>query len=267
LHIEWCPEILRGVDVPPDNRLFPELSNDSGFKEIQEIQEDLRYAEVLSVKDGIRKVGTYHIRNTHLMEDISFLTNNNLVFLPILECKPVSGFAHRFYDPEPNEPRDMFVVIAKKYSHARVFREAFLRDDHSLVGMMLGYPKCCIDFFKSTWSDIIDPVWQWGYNSPHKVLDKNRIQVSGYPECNMLLRYFGLRTVPHIVCSSTCKGTKKFSEKLSKYYSHYDELLELLSQDITWENYKGEAMVTFPGFMGIGNSTPYKDKLVIEWRL
>jgi len=267
LSVEWCPEILKDVDVPPDNRLFPELSNISGLDEIKEIQSELHYAEILSVRDDIRKVATYHIRNTNLMEDISFITDNDLVFLPILECKPVNGFAHRFYDPEPNQPRDLFVVVAKKFSHARVFRDAFLKNDHSLVGMMLGYPKCCINFFKSTWSHIIDPVWQWAYNSPHKVLGKNRIEVTGYPECNILLRYFGLKTVPHIICSSTCKVSKKLSEKFSKYCPSYDRLIDILSQNMTWDNYRGEAMVFFPGFMGIGNSTPYANRMVIEWHL
>ena len=265
--IEWCPNVIPNIDVPPDNRIIPELGNEKIIKHLNSIQSDFFRSELKSVISDIRRAGTIHIHSSSMMVNLNNIIDNGLIFLPILECSSVEGFAHKFYEPKQGEPRDVFGVMTKKLSHARAFREAFNSNDHDFVGRMLGYPTCCINFFKNTWSYIIDPVWQWAYNSPHKVIDSNTVEVTGYPECNMLLRYFNLRTTPHIVCSSKCESSRKLAMKLKPLTPTFDSLIDILSKDMIWDGYKGEAVVKTDGFMGIGNSTPYSQKLVIKWSL
>lgn len=207
-----------------------------------------------------------HIRSNSLMDDMNLIHENDLVFLPILKCAPVSGFAHRFYEVQPGEPYDVFGVIAKKHSHAEAFRKAFKENDHRTVGRLLGYPECCITFFEKTWPHVVDPFWEYALNGTGKN-DGDVLEITGYPECNLILRYFGLRVAPHIYCSPKCESTKKWAGGFLRHIPHRKELLELLSLPMTWDNYMGVVTIRTPWFIGVANSTPYRRRKIVRWAL
>ena len=266
----WNSSFYRDVEIEPISRIVPAIGSGIDKRELELIGSYIHKGEVKSVIEGIRPTATMHVKSNRLMEDLDMIASNGLYFLPILKCKPVSGFAHRFYDPEPGKPMDVFGVVARNLSRAKLFRKAFYKDDHRTVGRLLGYPDCCIDFFCRTWGAnprIIDPYLQYAINGDYKIVDSNTIEISGLPETNMMLRYFNIRTAPHIYCKPNCKGTIDISEQFKDLIpkSQWHDLITILDQDMEWNNLKGMVEIHANGFIGIANSTAYIDKKVIRW--
>jgi len=68
--------------------------------------------------------------------------------------------------------------------------------DDDQVGQLLGFPQCCREFFAREWI-------------ARQSTDTTRAMatVEGPWETNILLRWLGVRLVPHLPCSATCEAT------------------------------------------------------------
>ena len=204
------------------------------------------------------------------MTELQSIADNNLFFEPILGCRPINGFSHRFYKPEPGQSMDVFGAISTSRNHARLLKKAYLQKNHKIVGKLLGYPECCVDFFIKTWGAkpmIIDPIWQYALNGKHKVMDSHTLEITGDPKTNILMRYFNLRSTPHICCKPDCKETIEFTDIFEQVTPKkvWSEAMTIIDQDTEWNNLKGIVEVHTDDFIGIANSTTYKDKKVIRW--
>jgi hypothetical protein len=111
---------------------------------------------------------------------------------------------------ERNSPKEgkFFVYFSMDEDRAELakFYEA-IRNDEKL-GEMLGYPKCCIKFYKDN------------YKEAFKIGDEYSLftiaNSNGFPfQTNYMLRFFGISLMSHFPCSFTCsesyeEGTAKF---------------------------------------------------------
>jgi len=249
-------------DVMPVSRVVWKLKTDLDRKIFDEIRRDCWLSELKTVSEGYRKCATTHLRSESVKEDLEFLESLDLYFLPIRKCRRVQGFAHRFYDPKPNEPYDVYGVVSRDLRYAREFKRASQPPiDNSVIGRLLGYPKCCIKFFNEVWYRSYDPIWVIAERTRGRLKKGNEIYIKDfYPEANILLRYFGVRAVPHLVCSFRCKKSKQFSRNFLQFVKHKKILMEILSSPMIWDCYKGVAIVTTNWFVGIANSMPYAQK-------
>ena len=245
-------------DVEPKTKIAWRENVTGEDKEIlRSIIRDLWMAELRSVREGDRKCTTFHINSDRAMEDLKTIEDLRLVFVPIRKAAQFAGFAHKFSDPEPNNPYTLYGAVAKKYEDAEKFRDA--GSNHKIIGDLLGYPGCCIESFNKYWvRGEIDPLYIAAMNTEGaKKKGKYELEVEGYPECNILLRYFGFRCVPNLVCNYQCEGSKEFAKMFLKHVKHKKELLEILSMDCEWSCLKGIAIVKHPLFVGISNSMTY----------
>lgn len=263
-------EELIAVNLEPTTRILWNYDH-LNLKDLSlEIAREVYTAELTTVAEGLRKCATTHIRSEWFYEDLSVLADMGLIFIPLRKCKRIQGFANLFYDPEPNQPFDIFGIVSRSMEDAEKWKKAFYGSDHKTMGKLLGYPECCIEFFCKTFPHEYDPVWSAGINTKHILCAENNQKLlmleEMYPECNMMLRYFGLRAIPHLPCSFTCRESIDLAEMFLGYISQKNLLLDFLESGIMWDAWKGMAIIKTPYFVGAVNTVPYKEKHIIEYK-
>lgn len=77
-----------------------------------------------------------------------------------------------------------------------VWLEAWASSDDDTIGQLLNFPRCCRDFFRREWVE----------RGARDVVPAMRT-VDGPWEANILLRWMGVRLVPHLPCSGDCAAT------------------------------------------------------------
>lgn len=169
-----------------------------------------------------------------------------------------NGFAHAY--PEGNE---MAVVLMATQEH-------IVEDPYP--ESWFGYPLCCHEFFCAHFPRIIDPVWQWaesdlgnsvmaiGAGGPS--IREKHVDYTGV--ANPCLRYIGVRWVPWIPCSPNCAKTldlgNGWGELLRYNKVDTDQLFALLNARMTWDVYRGQAIVTTPWFRVVTPSVPTRSR-------
>lgn len=123
---------------------------------------------------------------------------------------------------------------------AAAWREAWQSQDDEKIGSLLGYPECCRRFFSETWGKgQTDPVPEGTVKSI---------------ECNTMLRWLGLRLVPHLPCRVDCaasveqgRGFAALGEQLG-FHQAVEWMRELLALPLTYSSLHGIGTVVTPVF-------------------
>lgn len=221
-------------------------------------------AEYQMVRNGLREANVFHMSPRNFDEQIEKITNDGLVFLPILRSKVYSGFSHRHYPVDRLDDNTfVFGVVAESLDTAKRFKDASLSGDHVTQGLMLGYPECCTRFFTKVWkSGSLDPCYESFMNTSGDV----------DPRLNVMLRYFGIKIIPFFPCSFNCERAIEVSgvwELVMKCIDPdiTDFILSMLSKPLDWDLYKGIIEVDTPLFRGIVNGYYTEERKVIRWRV
>lgn len=242
--------------------------------------EKVYYAlELQTVIHGIRRATTRHVRPEELDYFVRELARMGLYFLPIHRVGVYKGFAHTMPPVEDGKPYTFYGVVAKRLEDAELFYDCHkpgdAKIDHSTIGDLLGYPKCCQEFFNTVWaSGYIDPVWQQAERlsdeyiktkTETKIVVKDNI----YHELSPMLRYIGVRFVPHIPCSLGCEHSAQMVKDWVQLARDLkldgtDDLINLLHMPISWDALKGIAVIRTPLFKVTTNSVACYPKYVVE---
>jgi hypothetical protein len=138
---------------------------------------------------------------------------------------------------------------------------AHANNDELGIGELLGYPKCCSEFYKRTW---VDEAWR------DSTYPMSLGGAEGPVEANILLRWLGIRFVRHLPCSFTCEETVrvgKENEALGISLGFTQEMAwmrELLSWNVQWSSLHGVAEITTPCFKISTNTDPLAEKVVVQ---
>lgn len=231
---------------------------------LDRIRETYNAAELATVLADMRRVFVYHVNSNNFEGSYEFLRKNNLVYFPTNKSGVYNGFSHKHQPVEQGKPYMLYGAAVKSddLEAGEIFSEASAGNtNHGDIGDLLGYPRCCIDFFNETWnSESIDPIYESAINTDDaEINDEDEVTVKCHPHCNNMLRYFGLRITPHLPCSMTCESTIKWGEEWVDIMRQIDNVatdwaLELLSMPNTWNCLKGVAIIENPIFRGITNS-------------
>lgn len=154
-------------------------------------------------------------------------------------------------------------------------REKNIFHGEYLIGRALGYPDCCARSFTQIWikSGYIDTTWQQALNTVYPTKQNEDIDINGewwnftqtdtthlelsedtpiWP--SNLLRWAGLKIVPHLPCSFDCKHSKRIAMEnmaIATKYGYgdlYNKLYNMLDWDITWSAQYGIATIETPVF-------------------
>lgn len=239
-------------------RVIPKLRNEEWPNKLGQISQLYQETEYQMVKKKFRVAAALQINQDNFQNFLDKINKDGLIFTQIRKVR--TGDFYLLQPAEPGKPFSWYGCLARTYKDGQEFKEADLKNDHKVIGQMLGYPDCCIDYFKENFPKNCDPIW---VNLEGKI--------KGYPECNMLLRYFGVKIVSHFSCSPTCEATKEIGKTWFKVMQTVDkdlanQLYNLLAGSITWNSYHEVAQVETPYFVALSNTSPILEKpRIIIW--
>lgn len=272
-------ELLEDIDVYPFTRVIynSKKESDEWAPKIRRAGSLYNTSEFEMVSMGYRKAGTMHISPQTYDIEIEKIIRNKMAWLPIIRTKNYEGFSHKHFPTNRNDMNSsVYGVMSKDIKTAEQFKEASNKRpvDHDSIGELLGFPKCCIDFFNKEWrKGFIDPIWQAAKRTKNvEFRSKNHVVLKKiYPEAVQVFRYIGIRITSHLTCSFDCEKTKEVGAKWLECQRKIDpeaaeNLLEILSLPFKWSVKWGIAIVQTPHFKIITNSVPSRCKYIVEFK-
>jgi hypothetical protein len=200
-----------------------------------------RDAEVASVAAGLRDACLAHVRPAEMAQAWRKAREAGLVLLPVATLATSKTFVHRATltmvnvpappgeaareatapssgsdsEPERAGAWTYRVVISRTPTDARRMQAALADTRSTDIARLLGYPSCCAEWFASLWGDgVSDPAWIMLAESAAPGVDldgfPSTIRLAGieWAALNPVLRYAGIRLVPHIPHSLTCAASQ-----------------------------------------------------------
>jgi hypothetical protein len=172
------------------------------------------HLEWLSVAENLRTCGIMCVTFKELPFLSARFLRHGLSIVPTSALSNSDGlYRATQLHPKPGEPFDLRCVVGKP-KDASVLIDAEIHGDDRTIGLMLGYPGCCTEFFSTLWPlGYIDTTWQMALNSTHTSSPNGELTVKGDWRTNVILRWAGIRPVLHLPCSCNCRETIKLQEK------------------------------------------------------
>ena len=137
--------------------------------------------------------------------------------MPVAMSGTTPGYASTSVAPRAGEPFEYRVAVGG-LADVAALKQAIDAGDDSAMGRLLGFPACCIAFFRRVWVNdaCVDTTWAMAANSGSPGEDGRLIEVdSSTPfQANILWRWMGVRAVPHLPCSFSCPHTVDFANLL-----------------------------------------------------
>jgi len=243
-------------------RIIPKQGYEEWPNKLCKMNELFRQVEYQMVKKNFRQAAIIQVDPNNLQFFLEKTNKDHLIFTPLKKISiSNNGFSALAKTPELGKPFMWTGCLTKNYQGGQQFKEAYFKNDHKIIGKMLGYPSCCIDYFIRAFP--IDPCPIW--------IDLNG-KAKGFPECNGMLRYFGVLMTAHLSCSPTCEATKEIGKTWFKLMQEIDnnladELYKLLASPITWNSYHGVVQIETPYFVGLNSALfVLKKPRIIDWQ-
>ena len=161
-------------------RIIPKHKCEEWPGKLGQMAELFSMAEYQMVKKKLRTAAIVQLDPNNLQNFLEKTNKDRLYFTPLKKVAISIGFSATHKAPEPNQPFLWQGCITRTDKDGQKFKEADLKNDHRVIGRMLGYPECCINYFIRNFP--IDPCPIW--------VDLEG-KIRGFPECNGMLRYFG----------------------------------------------------------------------------
>jgi hypothetical protein len=150
------------------------------------------------------------------------------------------------------EPRGLRAAIHGE-GLAQAWHTAWSNGDDGRIGELLGFPACCRAFFRRTWTA--------GSCDPTPAMPT----VEGPWQGNILLRWLGVRLVPHLPCSGQCEATlaqaQGFLAAGQRAGLDMDAVQELLQLPVSYSSLNGVAIVETPHFRFMAGADPSPQEL------
>jgi hypothetical protein len=111
-----------------------------------------------------------------------------------------------------------------------------------------------VDFFQQVWYQerMIDTTWSMALGTAEPDVDSHLCDIRGFPQVNVLLRWLGIRAVPHLPCRFNCQASVKLADNFLAlgrefgYSAEIDWLFEMLSWPVEWSALHGIAEIRTP---------------------
>lgn len=241
-----------------------ECSRDEWEGRISRVRDLVHHLEVETVRTGLRRCGLRRIQANSLPKVTEGLAKRGLHFTVISPVMLTKGFEHRevLLNEKDGNAGILGAICRDTELGEWVVQLHQLRNDKE-IGALLGYPSCCIEFFSEMWNKrgITDPIWFQAANSlnsasPGATTGACSLTVCGDPRCNVALRYFGIRSVPHLPHSYFCQGTAVLADQWLALASEINpeacrDLKTMLCLPYTWVADHGQGEISTQFFRGV----------------
>ncbi len=224
----------------------------------------LRLNELLLVKAGIKPALRMSISTRERASVEKYLKATGLKFayskFKIIEIPDVGkgGFSNKGLriDFEDKREGNFFIYISKDESLLRKSKTSEQINDNIALGVSLGYPLCCVDFFNN--NSTVQSSKQNDYVLPAL----NATKGIEFPyENNICARYFDYSLINHFPCTLDCKESEELGKKYEKVLGelrpkYINQLREMLKSVVIYTEYDGVFLI--PNYQKNGNNIFYK---------
>jgi hypothetical protein len=225
-----------------------------------------------AVVEGVRDACLTFVDPQNLPEVSLWAAVRGLVVLPLATNGVASQYSSTSTAVVAGRPFQYRIVLTRP-EFAERWAKAWAGElDNQAVGEMLGYPPCCRAFFEQVWvkDKGVDTTWEMGCNSAGEKTELSvRIPYGSPPEANIMLRWLGVRLVPHLPCSFGCSATvhsaQQFAELARKEHPEVVAwIYEMLEWPIEWSSLHGIAEVRTPVLTISTRSNATGKKIVVQ---
>lgn len=222
---------------------------------IQKVLACWKELEWRSVPAGIRSGAMIMVGSQQVAELETQLAPYHLKALPVQQIAVQSTYATTSAQVEAGKPYNYLMAIGSEAT-VTALKTAWDYNQQGEVGRLLGYPTCCHQFYERVWvqSGLIDTTWSMALNTSQCQQHDHVCQICSPAQGNILLRWLGVRSVPHLPCSFDCAATLKQAEQFLElgqelgYSEEIEWLLEMLNWSIEWSALHGIAEIKTPIF-------------------
>ena len=184
---------------------------------IQRIGNAWSEIEWRSVLSGNRRCALTSVSADRLIARTGEWAAGGLSTMPVAMSGTTQVYASTSLAPRAGEPFEYRVAVGALADIAAL-KQAIDAGDDGTMGRLLGFPDCCIAFFRRVWVNdaCVDTTWAMAANSGSSSENGRVIDVdSGTPfQANILWRWMGVRAVPHLPCSFACPHTVELANLL-----------------------------------------------------
>lgn len=225
-----------------------------------------------SVAEDLRKCTLRVLSPEALVEVAPTMAKLGLAVLPLkqqgVSTQPYSNTETAY---QPGAPFVYHAVIGKP-TYAAEFQAAYHAGNQDTIGQLLGYPDCCRRFFQRVWVDEqrIDTTWSMAINTQIGERDGLLCKVGGSHLGNILLRWLGIRAVPHLPCAFDCESTNAQATSyidLGRRLGFEMEmgwLEEMLAWPVEWTALHGIAEIKTPVVKIASRTDATAEKCVVQ---
>jgi hypothetical protein len=154
------------------------------------------------------------------------------------------------------------------------FRKAWEAGDNATMGALLGYPRCCREFFRRVWVEggRLDTTWPMATQTRRPEGRCVSLAPEGPPWPNVLCRWLGVRAVPHLPCRFDCVESRTLGERLmafgreAGFGTEVDWLREVLNWPLEWSALHGIAEIKTPVVRISARTDATAQKYVVHWQ-
>jgi hypothetical protein len=201
-----------------------------------------------NVESGFRESYLTPVQTTNLFDMHKWADDRGLELVMLgKEGTSTASYSSKSKSYEHGNPFTVRCSITLP-KNRRDWIDAWNLGDNETIGRLLGYPKCCRDWFKyywqdNQWIDDILPMYEnGGYSS------------DGPWQLNFFYRYMGARLVSHMPCSFNCEESleiAKHNHNLMKELGYVEEaewIEEIFNWPVRWSSLHGIAEIRCPIF-------------------
>lgn len=211
--------------------------------------------ESASIGAGIRRCALTSVAAESLVPRTAAWAREGFSAMPVAVAGAVGGYSSTAAAPKPGEAFEYRVAVGALRDVASL-HDAMQRGDDSAMGQLLGFPECCIAFFRDTWVNkgCVDTTWSMAGGAGQFDEEGRLITIGGHVpfQSNILWRWMGVRAVPHLPCQFACQATTAFANALLQigrdrgYGDEMDWIEEILSWPASWSALHGIAEIKTP---------------------
>jgi len=203
---------------------------------IQAVSRAWQAAEVASVQHGLRSACLQAVFPEGLPALAAKAAAVGLVALPLETQGTCSTYGNAQQPIVDGQPWDYRVAIVQPHV-VEFMATAWAAKRDEDIGTLLGYPACCRAFFQRVWVEqgLRDTTWHMNHQP-------------GPPEGNILLRWLGVRLVPHLPCGFFCAATIGQARRFAALLPAQERAwaLDLLGWPMRWTARHGIAELETP---------------------
>ena len=180
---------------------------------------------------------------------------HGLSMMPVATSGVTPGYASTSVAPRVGEPFEYRVAVGS-IADVSAFKAAIDAGDDGTMGRLLGFPACCVAFFRRVWVNdaCVDTTWAMASATGGADQSGRRIELDRDTpfQANILWRWMGVRAVPHLPCSFVCPHTVEFANALMAigrelgYTAEMAWIEEILNWPASWSALHGIAEVKTP---------------------